>query len=142
MSERDSNLMPGQIAFRLPPGAIALALLLKYIGLFLFGIHATWVLVPSFVAVGGDWLSLGWSASISALAALAAAGLARSWRSGLLRLETWTTGVLVLGFLGYTIVLIVRGVLLGSWGGIAVAWLPAILMVFPTIRYFWLVSRQ
>lgn len=132
---------PGHASFALPPRAIALALLLKYLGLVAYGIHAVWVGVPSFTAVGGVAFATGWAAAIMVLAALSAAGVIRSWKTNKFRLEKIATASLIICFLAYSVVLAVRGLLLQEWSAITLAWLPINLCVFPAMRRFWIAGR-
>jgi cellulose synthase/poly-beta-1,6-N-acetylglucosamine synthase-like glycosyltransferase len=134
---------PGAQSFRgMSPGAIAIALTLKYIILAVYAIHATWALVPSFVDVGGPLFSLVWSSIIGLLSLAALGGVARTWFLGRARVEKWTTALLVLGLLTYSVVLWVRATLLGNAAGVAVAWIPAALCAFPLVRYYYLVWRE
>ena len=128
-------------SFRLPPGAIFLALAIKYFLLICYGIHATIVAVPSFVTVGGEGFAVGWAMTVTVLAAVAFAAVLRTWFTEHFRFEKWATGALILGYLFYSIVLIVRGSLTGDWSSIPIAWLPAALTVLPIVRYYWLVAR-
>jgi hypothetical protein len=133
---------PGRVTFHLPAEAFALALFLKYLGLFLYGVTATVALVPSFLAVGGSAFALSWAMIVAVLGGLAASGVIRTWRSNDDRLEQVTTALLVLGFLAYSVVILVRGMLLDNWDAIAAAWLPAIIAILPTIRYYTLVWKK
>jgi hypothetical protein len=131
---------PGTASFRsMTPGSVALALGLKYAGLVGFGITAAIAVLPSLRAVGGDVLSLAWALSVILFALLSLIGVWRTWRTNRYRMEQYSSAALILACVFYSVAVLVRGMLLGDWGSIALAWLPVILMVFPTIRFYRLV---
>lgn len=132
---------PGRVSFALPAGAIFLTLLAKYAGLTLYGISAMLVEVPSFVQVGGSQFAFGWALCIAVLAFLALLGVVRSWHTNHFRLEKITTVLLICGFMAYSVVLVVRGFLLGEWSGASLAWLPIVMCFFPAVRRFSLADR-
>lgn len=132
---------PGAKTFRLVPGALALALILKYVALVGYGLTASVLRVPSFVSVGGSLFALAWAVVIFVFASLALAATARTWYTGHFRLEKWAIAGLVLMFLAYSVVIVVRGALQNDWVGASVAWLPVILSILPTIRYYSLSAR-
>jgi hypothetical protein len=140
VNELQRPIRPGAGSFRrMSPGAIALALLLKYGILVIYSIHATIITIPSFVEVGGRVFSLVWSLIVGVLSLLAFIGVLRTWYTNRVRLEKWTTALLALGLIVYSVVLIVRGVLLGNWSGTSLGWIPLALCAFPIIRYYFLV---
>ena len=132
---------PQHESFRLPPGLIALALALKYLGLFCYGIHAAIFGVTSFVIVGGEAFALVWGLLVAALSVLAFIGVARTWQTGRATFEKQATAALIVGFLLYSIVLFVRCIITNDWDSSPLVWLPPILSIFPTIRYYWLVFK-
>lgn len=128
-------------SFRLPPGAIALALALKYAGLVGYGVHATVVNVPSFVTVGGEAFATVWAIMVTTLAGVALAGVVRTWVTERPTFEKWSTFALIVTFLAYSVVLVIRGMSTNDWDAIPLAWLPALLTAFPLVRYYCLVWR-
>lgn len=139
MTEELRPEAPGSHLFRLPPGFFALALMIKYLLLMCYGIHAVVIEVPSFVSVGGAIFAATWATVVAFLSLLALLGVTRSWFTGKPKYEKWATAGLILGFLTYAIVLMVRGIQLGNWDGVSLAWIPVALVVLPTIRYYQIV---
>lgn len=133
---------PGANSFRLPPGFLALSLAIKYLLLTCYGVHAVWVQVPSFVSVGGELFAIVWAAVVAVLSLLALLAVARTWFTGRSLYEKWATMAVILGFLLYAIVLLVRGVQLGNWDGASLAWIPVALVVLPTFRYYQIVAQK
>lgn len=120
---------------------LSLTLGVKYVLLGAYGVWATIEEVPSFVAVGGSPFAITWAAMVAAASSLALIGVARTWLTGRYRLEKWTTAALVLTFITYGIVLIVRAILTGNAGAAPLCILPFALVGFPTVRYYSLVSH-
>lgn len=133
---------PGAGSFRLPPGFFALSLSIKYFLLTCYGVHAIVVEVPSFVSVGGAFFATLWASVVAILSLLAFLAVARTWFTNKPRYEKWATMGLILGFLTYAIVLLVRGIQLGNWNGASLAWIPVALVVLPTIRYYQIVAQK
>jgi len=136
------NHRPGVKTFDLAPGAFALALMVKYFILMSYGTTAAIFLIPSFTAVGGPVFALTWAIAIAFSSAFALVGTVRTWYTCHPRLELWSIATLVLTFLAYSIVVVVRGILMDNWDSIAVAWLPLGFSFLPAIRYYSLISRR
>lgn len=134
--------LPGAQLFRMGPGSIALALVLKYVGLSLYGVTAVVVEVPSFVQVTGDTFAVGWAGTVCILSVVALLGVRRSWIDNKPRLEFYSAMILSVVFAIYSVVIIVRGVVLQDWESISLAWLPFILAAFPMVRALWLIGRR
>lgn len=137
----DLHHSPGRDAFRLSPEAFAAALFLKYGLLVIYGIHAAIVEVPSFVAVGGPVFATLWAIIVCFFAGLALIGVYRSWMTNKTTFEKWTTGSLILAFLTYSIVLVIRSIDTESGATSALAWVPLALVILPIIRFYSLTDR-
>lgn len=120
---------------------LSLTLIVKYVLLAAYGVWASVEEVPSFVAVGGSPFAIVWAAIVAIVATVALIGVVRTWFTGRFRLEKWTTAVLVLAFVTYGIVLIVRAIQTGNAGAAPLCILPFALVGFPTVRYYSLVSH-
>lgn len=129
-------------SFGLTGRSLCIALFGKYLGLSIYGIIATVIEVPTFVAVGSSSFALAWAASVATFAILAAIGVARTWVTGRYRLEKTSTAIFVLTFLAYSFALFYRGFALQEWGSVALAIIPIVVVILPTIRYYSLVSRR
>lgn len=133
---------PGHDAFRLSPGLVALGYFLKYVGLALYGITAAVIEVPSFVLVGGSRFAFGWAVTVVVFAIFAAVAVVRTWRTGRVLFEKRVTAALILTFLSYSVVLVVRAIMTDTLAAASLAWIPFVLTIFPIIRYYTLVGRR
>lgn len=131
----------GRNLFRIQPEFLAIALLAKCVVLFVYGVHATIVEVPTFVVVGGEIFALLWASVVAITSGTAAVGIVRTWVTGRYRFEQNATAAMVLAFVTYSGALLVRGLLLGDWEAAALTWLPIALSALPTVRYYSLVAR-
>ena len=129
-------------AFRLGPGGLAVAPAGKDVVLMCYGVHAFYVEVPSFVDVGGSIFAAAWAAVVFGVSTVDLAAVARSWFTGKTNFERWATAAFILTMLTYSIVLVVRGILLGNWSGVSLAWIPVALVILSTVRFYSLTPRR
>lgn len=129
-------------SFGLSGRALCLALFAKYSGLAVYGVWAALVEIPTFVIVGSPFFAVMWASLTAGFAVLAASGVARTWATGRYRFEKWTTAAFVLTFLAYSFALLYRATTSGEWASGALAVIPVVVCILPTIRYYSLVLHS
>ena len=121
---------------------LAIALAIKYAILTVYGGWAIIAEVPSFVLVGGAAFATGWAVTVTVFSLFALLGLGRTWFTGRFRLEKWSTIAFALAMVTYSVVLIVRAVIIGNVEAAPLCLIPLALITLPMIRYYSLVGRS
>lgn len=110
-------------------------LIIKYLVIYLYALTSAFQTVPTIdIATGEDGRSLYWSLALMSLSIAAIFGVVRSLITSRYFVEIVTT-FLMLALLGsYSISIILRAIYEPTYTGLATAWLPVALSVFPACR--------